>query len=264
MKPVFVINLDTSQKRLVRFQQEANRVNLEFERISAVAGSTLSKKEIENIYPSTQIRKHFRQALNAGELGCFLSHIKCWQKVVDDKLDYAMILEDDIGIHPDTQRFATEAGRHCQHWDLIQLNNRDTQDTKIHDTLRILDDYALTLQTKFSIGAVGYLVSYAGAQKLLQNAFPIKYPVDHYFRHWFSSGVRGFCVNTNFIYPLREEVSEIGYYLDKSIVLSPKIKRLWLRYKLSYNLWKHQHILWDAWSHITESVQQATNTPQTS
>lgn len=35
-------------------------------------------------------------ALGPGEVGCFLSHRKCWQKIVDDQLDYALIVEDDL------------------------------------------------------------------------------------------------------------------------------------------------------------------------
>ena len=33
--------------------------------------------------------------LKAGELGCTLSHIACWQRVVDEGHDEALILEDD-------------------------------------------------------------------------------------------------------------------------------------------------------------------------
>jgi glucosyl-dolichyl phosphate glucuronosyltransferase len=31
-----------------------------------------------------------------GAVGCFLSHYKCWQKIIDEKLNCALILEDDV------------------------------------------------------------------------------------------------------------------------------------------------------------------------
>ena len=33
---------------------------------------------------------------NLGAIGCFLSHYSCWKKIVDENLEYAMIIEDDL------------------------------------------------------------------------------------------------------------------------------------------------------------------------
>ncbi|MAI68498.1 MAG: glycosyl transferase family 25, partial [Rhizobiales bacterium TMED143] len=33
--------------------------------------------------------------LSPGEVGCFLSHRACWQRIVDQDLPYALIVEDD-------------------------------------------------------------------------------------------------------------------------------------------------------------------------
>ncbi|WP_367278723.1 glycosyltransferase family 25 protein [Malikia sp.] len=38
--------------------------------------------------------------LTAGELGCFLSHLRCWQLLVERDLDCALILEDDFAPEP--------------------------------------------------------------------------------------------------------------------------------------------------------------------
>ena len=38
--------------------------------------------------------------LSPGEVGCFLSHRACWQKIVDEGLDYALIAEDDLSVDP--------------------------------------------------------------------------------------------------------------------------------------------------------------------
>ena len=34
--------------------------------------------------------------MNKGEIGCALSHINLYKKIVSDKLSYAIILEDDV------------------------------------------------------------------------------------------------------------------------------------------------------------------------
>ena len=39
-------------------------------------------------------------ALSPGEVGCFLSHRSCWQRLAESDADYALIVEDDFDIDP--------------------------------------------------------------------------------------------------------------------------------------------------------------------
>ena len=48
----------------------------------------------------TQHSPRYPFPLGAGEVGCFLSHRQCWQRIVEDTQDYAFIAEDDLGIDP--------------------------------------------------------------------------------------------------------------------------------------------------------------------
>ncbi len=41
---------------------------------------------------------HYPFALTPGEVGCFLSHRACWRRIVDEGLEYALIVEDDLAI----------------------------------------------------------------------------------------------------------------------------------------------------------------------
>jgi glycosyl transferase family 25 len=67
-------------------------VGLEFERVAAVDGRSLSAEDL---------RKHSRQRLDGiqwapSEIGCFLSHRRCWQIVADGTAPFAAIFEDDL------------------------------------------------------------------------------------------------------------------------------------------------------------------------
>lgn len=50
--------------------------------------------------PGTQHSPRYPFPLSAGELGCFLSHRQCWQRIVEGPQEYAFIAEDDLGLDP--------------------------------------------------------------------------------------------------------------------------------------------------------------------
>jgi GR25 family glycosyltransferase involved in LPS biosynthesis len=71
---VFLINMDKDTERLARMKIRLK--GKEYERITGVPHET-------------------------GYIGCALSHHKCWQRIIDDNLEMALILEDDAIIGPD-------------------------------------------------------------------------------------------------------------------------------------------------------------------
>lgn len=96
-----MINLDESKDRWLRVAGRLNELGLVFKRISAVNGRMLMDKEIEALtYPldhfETKVR--FTRNLTRGEIGCFLSHRKCWEALVESGEKYAIVMEDDIRI----------------------------------------------------------------------------------------------------------------------------------------------------------------------
>ena len=58
-------------------------------------------------------------------IGCFLSHRKAWKKIVEQKLDAGLILEDDIRISPLTfNKSFNFALKNIQKYKLIQFQVR--------------------------------------------------------------------------------------------------------------------------------------------
>jgi GR25 family glycosyltransferase involved in LPS biosynthesis len=62
----------------------SNFMNITMQRISGVKGDSIHPVVIPN-----------ETKLNAGQLGCWRSHVNCWHKVIEDGVDTALILEDD-------------------------------------------------------------------------------------------------------------------------------------------------------------------------
>ena len=99
-----VINLSHNYKRLVHTFQELEKVNLN-ENVTRIIACNedeakidgfryLTPKAYSNIInvKSTLIIPNYRA------VACAMSHIKCWQYIIDNNIDNCLIIEDDIEI----------------------------------------------------------------------------------------------------------------------------------------------------------------------
>ena len=95
----FLINLKDSKERLSRMQDILGRLDIDFERIEAVNGKAMDPAKVLEIqYPLNDLyyRTRFTRLLSPGEVGCYLSHIACWKRLVNSNEQWALIMEDDI------------------------------------------------------------------------------------------------------------------------------------------------------------------------
>lgn len=99
MITTYVINLEKDIERRNHMDTLLKPYTfLDIEFINAVNGRKLSEEQIANVFDEKLAYKRYGRKLNRGEIGCTLSHYKCYQKLLDSSKDYALILEDDITI----------------------------------------------------------------------------------------------------------------------------------------------------------------------
>ena len=101
---IFLINLNRRPDRLQYVQHQMERLNLDFTRISAVDGQFLSM-ETQSLINIEQFIIETKKKPVLGELGCALSHRKVWEKIIDENIEYALILEDDVKIKAELLTF---------------------------------------------------------------------------------------------------------------------------------------------------------------
>ena len=94
---VFVVNLDKDKERLKNIIIELKKQKLKnYEIIKAVEGDKFTDTRINFLVSKN---KNFLNPSNTkmsrSEIGCALSHIKIYKKILKTNLDYALILEDD-------------------------------------------------------------------------------------------------------------------------------------------------------------------------
>ena len=89
--PMFVLNLDRAPNRWKYMETVLEHQGLQAERLPAVDGKNLTDAEMRT--HSTKLAAFLQPR---GVIGCYLSHKKFWQMVVDRNLDSAIIFEDDV------------------------------------------------------------------------------------------------------------------------------------------------------------------------
>ncbi|WP_417409012.1 glycosyltransferase family 25 protein [Hoeflea sp.] len=94
--------------------------------IEAVDGRALPAAEIDAVYSrKSLLAPRYPFELGAGEIGCFLSHRKAWQAIVDKGLEAGLVIEDDVEIDSTIFSKALELARkHVGDLGYIQFQTR--------------------------------------------------------------------------------------------------------------------------------------------
>jgi glycosyl transferase family 25 len=178
---IFLINLDRSTERLKRAAQQIEATGSTFERISAVDGATLTSERIAEVFDAQTAKRRFQYDLTAGEIGCYLSHVKCWQRIIDDNLDYAIILEDDLLLDSKFSSVISAIPQLKSGWHYLKLSCPfKPRSYKAAETVTPLGEQGVSLvnYSKSPTGTVAQVVSREGAKRLLAKKPPFFRPID--------------------------------------------------------------------------------------
>ena len=190
----FIIHLHRAEKRKENVQTIISNLKLETEVIDAVDGNELTFDEISNYKSKKNLYKpNYPFKINNGEIGCFLSHRSVWKKIVEEKLDSALILEDDTQI--DLENFEQSfkiALKHINKLGYIQFQTREIPDNALElvkiDGVKILQPKIIPLRTSAQI------ISYNTALNLLEKSSKIDRPIDGFLQLFWSTNQNIFCI----------------------------------------------------------------------
>jgi GR25 family glycosyltransferase involved in LPS biosynthesis len=132
--PIFYINMDKDTDRRAYMEEQLNKMNCTFSRISGIIG-----KSITNTNEDTIQGIHFRNTypLTKSEIGCLLSHIKAIEYAYLSKAPVAMICEDDVyfGTLSKVPNLARIIDNAPSDWELLQIFSgiQDEREYKRHN-----------------------------------------------------------------------------------------------------------------------------------
>ncbi len=194
----FVINLDRSADRWRFMCEQADRIGIEFERIRAVDGAAVPKPMRWEFLNSDG---SIHSKLTSGEVGCYASHLITYQRVLDDRLPYALILEDDSVLPNDLLKIAGEAVAGCPgDWDIIHLSSV-LKGRQVIPVAALSAGRHIVRHSRWPVNTWGYLVSAAGAAKLNKPDRRVR-PIDMEFRYAWVRGLEIYGVDPT---PIRSQ-----------------------------------------------------------
>lgn len=97
--PTYVISLQRATARRKVLAKRLQAINLPYEIIDATdEREGLTAKELNLIGGQENLRK-YKDKLTPGALGCLISHLRCYEKLLNSEHQFAMVLEDDAKFH---------------------------------------------------------------------------------------------------------------------------------------------------------------------
>lgn len=170
--PTFLINLEQHKQRRAFMEAQFAALGLPLVRIDAALGAD------PKVRANAAVASY--AALTDGEVGCFESHRRFWQSVVDQNLPGAVVIEDDVVVASDFDELVFPDDVLADA-DVIKIDQGvrnvgqyGTRKVALSETRSLIR----LLGTEFSTGC--YFVTNAGARKLLTLSKSYFLPVDRF------------------------------------------------------------------------------------
>jgi len=183
----FVISLPHDKDRRENLEKQLQKLHIPFSIVEAVNGMSLSQEELETLYDRKKALRLFNRELSKGEIGCALSHMSIYKKIVTENIPYALILEDDAKILDDDLSVTLEKLQkiYAEKSPVVTLLSyvpRYIGNNKVQ-----LDNDHCIYDTYRAACAHGYFITKAAAETLIKHLYPIYVVADkwEYFQERF-------------------------------------------------------------------------------
>ncbi|MGL5334543.1 MAG: glycosyltransferase family 25 protein [Enterovibrio sp.] len=182
MLPVFVISLTRSTDRRAMVKRQMSHLGINFEFFDAADGKSLSSDCLAKV-DFNLAKNTCGHDLSLGEVGCAMSHIQIYEMMVEKNIPRCVILEDDIYVHMHFKAIVNQIATK-NNSDIVFLHHGKAKRFPICSSLP--QGYRLAKYLTPSknsqrgiISTAGYILTLAGAHKLLKMAYPVRMPADY-------------------------------------------------------------------------------------
>ena len=207
--PIVFINLSKDAERRERMTAQFAQMGLTASRLPAVWWADLSEAEQRRLFCAPQSHGRYFKPLSNGEKGCYASHLRSWQQLLDSDAPAMVVFEDDVRLLPLLPQAlaAIEALPADGSWDMIKLYGREPEKIANQGPL-VAGALQLISYQRVPSFAAGYVISRSGARKMLEARVPFDRPVDVDIRFWFENDLRVYGVYPSVI--ALDDTSEVS------------------------------------------------------
>lgn len=194
---IYAINMDRSRDRWDELCREAAELGIELQRIEALDGATVDEKDRVD-WDEVSFKRNTGRWMLPGEYGCYRSHIKALSAFAASGLPSAIIIEDDIRLVEDLPKRAAAALAAVPQADVIKFFNHRMVGFRRYATSECGDDVGRAFHGPMGSAAC-YLVTRAGALKLLERMNVMEYPLDIALERGWATGTEVFTVGRDVV-----------------------------------------------------------------
>jgi glycosyl transferase family 25 len=190
MWPSYIINLEENVTRLRNSSSQMDMLGIEWKRVDGVNGWTMTEEEVAAVYARDENSRRAKNPLVRPEIGCYLSHIRAWQMIAEDRAHPGgFIFEDDFAAAPELRRVLELLSRPDPDWDVVKLFSFDrtprmVTDAELGDGMRIGTPY------RVPTCLIGYGITREAAAQLSETAIPFFRPVDEDMKFFWEKDLR--------------------------------------------------------------------------
>lgn len=223
----FVIAMRSAVERADQVDRLIAACPVPCRRWDATDGRAMSPEETARHYVADLFTPHYGFGLTPAEVGCFLSHRRAWQQIIDQSLSHALIMEDDLELLPnfdDVFRFALQQSPPAS---LVKFDVRNF----VGPCSPVCgdDEIAIVRPEVIPLRATAQLVSRAAAERLLEMTRRFDRPVDTFLQMRWIHGVDILVARPR----CTAEVSEMigGSIINRSQKRQPLLRVMYREYK---------------------------------
>jgi glycosyl transferase family 25 len=183
--PVWAISLGRATQRRASVLEAFRRVGIPVSIIEAVDGQELTASQRRVYSPRRAMRQKGRY-LTRGEVGCALSHLSVYERLVKEDIPSVLVVEDDVSPSPDLVEILKSLDRLPTDWDVVTLHSlfASARPEPIEGG-GVTGRHRVCRYAQMPFGSQCYLINRAGAEKALRVAYPICLPADDLlYRRW--------------------------------------------------------------------------------
>lgn len=183
----YVINLARSADRRTHMRAELKKTRLDYEIVTAVDGRDLDLGDTSIVHPTlVTMTNHL-----SGTAGGALSHLSVYRKILEDGLDNALVLEDDVTLPADLAGTADAVADHLNTAEvaLLSYDTFDPCQLSIEGAVHLSSTRVLALPIDIFKPRSGgaYVITREACERMTKFVLPIRVnPDDWWF--WYREG----------------------------------------------------------------------------
>ena len=169
-----VISLPDANRRREHIKSQFQKLDIPFEFFDAI-----NKQQANTV--CQQFNIHEAGKITKGELGCFMSHISIWQKMIDSNIPYSVIFEDDVVLSANIVKILNSLDEIMTKCSIVKLETMFFP-IVVGNKEICIDNYCLKPLKSEHMGMAGYVIDLESAKRIIYSlqCDGIVKPIDHY------------------------------------------------------------------------------------